>query len=256
MLERVLLPAPFSPRSACTSPAAASKSTPSFARTPGKRFVIPRIATAGGGGARSAPLRSSSINSWLLGGFGEMFFAARAVLHGPCGTRSFRQPLLALRAADHALHEPVHLVEVLDAQLLALRDSQLSLLVVERTGELVERAVLQRPHLGGDRGLRLRAHLWAVRREPREPVLDRPVVEARLPGPVHRGLDPPQVVRPPVVDGRRQPRRRCEALRVRVVPDPRDALRLGELPCRRRVDVLAEHVRAGRDEALGRLLLL
>src|SRR5881392_1166530 len=131
MFERVRLRAPFSPRSACTSPAAASKSTPSFARTPGKRFVIPRIATAGGGGAPSAPLRSSSINAWLL----------------------------ALRAADHALHEPVHLVQVLDAQLLALRDAQLPLLVVEGTSELVERAVLQGPHLGGDRGLRLGAHL-------------------------------------------------------------------------------------------------
>src|SRR5438067_12317326 len=83
MLERVLLPAPFSPRSACTSPAAASESTPSFARTPGKRFVIPRIATAGGGGAPSAPLRSDSVNAWLLGRFGEMFFAERAVMVAP-----------------------------------------------------------------------------------------------------------------------------------------------------------------------------
>ena len=43
MFESVLLPAPFSPSSACTSPAAASKSTASFASTPGKRFVIPRM---------------------------------------------------------------------------------------------------------------------------------------------------------------------------------------------------------------------
>ena len=47
MFERVLFPAPFSPSSACTSPTAASKSTASFASTPGKRLVIPRIATAG-----------------------------------------------------------------------------------------------------------------------------------------------------------------------------------------------------------------
>ena len=46
MFESVLLPAPFSPSSACTSPTAASKSTPSLATTPGNRFVIPRIATA------------------------------------------------------------------------------------------------------------------------------------------------------------------------------------------------------------------
>ncbi len=57
MFESVLLPAPFSPSSACTSPAAASKSTASFASTPGKRFVIPRIATATPGGAAVASER-------------------------------------------------------------------------------------------------------------------------------------------------------------------------------------------------------
>ncbi len=55
MFESVLLPAPFSPSSACTSPAAASKSTASFASTPGKRFVIPRIATAAPDGAAVVP---------------------------------------------------------------------------------------------------------------------------------------------------------------------------------------------------------
>ena len=44
MFESVLLPAPFSPSSACTSPAAASKSTRSFATTPGNDFEMPRIA--------------------------------------------------------------------------------------------------------------------------------------------------------------------------------------------------------------------
>ena len=39
---RVLLPAPFSPTSACTSPRWISRSTRSFARTPGKTLVIPR----------------------------------------------------------------------------------------------------------------------------------------------------------------------------------------------------------------------
>ena len=43
MFESVVLPAPFSPRSACTSPAAASKLTSSFATTPGNRFVIPAM---------------------------------------------------------------------------------------------------------------------------------------------------------------------------------------------------------------------
>src|SRR5919109_428951 len=41
MFMSVDLPAPFSPRSACTSPLASSKSTWSFATTPGNRFVIP-----------------------------------------------------------------------------------------------------------------------------------------------------------------------------------------------------------------------
>jgi hypothetical protein len=46
MFDSVVLPAPFSPSRACTSPAAASKSMWSFATTAGKRFVIPRRATA------------------------------------------------------------------------------------------------------------------------------------------------------------------------------------------------------------------
>src|SRR5437868_454349 len=154
MFESVLLPAPFSPRSACTSPAAASKSTRSFATTPGNRFVIPRIETAGGGGAPSAPLRSSSVVTAIA---------------------------LALRAADHALHEPVHRVQLLHRHPLALLDAELPLLVVERTLELVERAVLDSAHLLRDRRLRLLAHLRAVRGELREAVLDRPVVEAGLP---------------------------------------------------------------------------
>src|SRR5204863_414932 len=63
MFESVLLPAPFSPSSACTSPAAASNSTPSFASTPGKRFVIRRIETAEDGGA---PLPAPRLRRKLL----------------------------------------------------------------------------------------------------------------------------------------------------------------------------------------------
>src|SRR6478735_3016999 len=112
MLDSVVLPAPFSPSSACTSPAAASKSTSSLATTAGNRFVIPRSATAGGGGeARASP-----------------------------------PGLSALGAPDH-------------------------------------------------------------------PVFDGPVVEAALPTVVHRGLDAPEVVGPPVVDRRGQPLLRSERLR-------------------------------------------
>ena len=52
MFDSVVFPAPFSPSSAWTSPERTSKSTSSFATTPGKRFVIPRIATAGASVAR------------------------------------------------------------------------------------------------------------------------------------------------------------------------------------------------------------
>src|SRR5437879_3047528 len=46
-LMRVLLPAPFSPSRANTSPARNSKSTPRSACTPGKDFAIPRISSSG-----------------------------------------------------------------------------------------------------------------------------------------------------------------------------------------------------------------
>ena len=47
----------------------------------------------------------------------------------------------ALGASDHAFDEPVHRVELLEGQPLPLGDTELALLVVERTGELVERAL-------------------------------------------------------------------------------------------------------------------
>src|SRR4051794_4672989 len=47
MFISVDLPAPFSPSKACTSPRRRSKSTWSFARTPGKRLVIPRSSRTG-----------------------------------------------------------------------------------------------------------------------------------------------------------------------------------------------------------------
>src|SRR5438067_2012410 len=122
MLESVLFPAPFSPSSACTSPAAASKSTWSFASTPGKCFVIPRMVTAAPRGA--------------------------AVTDAGVGCSS---SALALRAADDSPDEPVHRVEVLDGQLLALGHAELAALVIERAGELVELAADQRGLLRCDR---------------------------------------------------------------------------------------------------------
>src|SRR3954471_22099544 len=129
MLESVVLPAPFSPSSAWTSPAAASKSTSSFATTAGNRFVIPRSRTAGGGG-----------EGWGSPPPGES----------------------ALGATDHAFDEPVHCIEILDRELLPLLEAELALLVVQRTGELVELAAPDRRLLGSDRVLRLRRDLRAV----------------------------------------------------------------------------------------------
>ena len=55
MFESVVFPAPFSPRRACTSPTPASNVTSSFASTPGKRFVMPCMRTAGTGEAPDDP---------------------------------------------------------------------------------------------------------------------------------------------------------------------------------------------------------
>src|SRR6478736_6627521 len=192
MFESVLLPAPFSPSSAWTSPAAASKSTASLATTPGKRFVIPRIATAA---SRGAAVATESCVNLLSGSY--------------------------LRdRTDDPPDEPLHRVQVFDRQALSFRDHQLALLVVERTGELVELAAHDVALPGRDLRPRLRRHLRPELRQLGEAVLDRPVVEARLPRPVDRGLHAPQVVRPPVVHGRGQPLLRRELARVGVVAHP------------------------------------
>src|SRR3954451_23070736 len=132
MFESVVFPAPFSPRSAWTSPAAASKSTSSFATTAGNRLVIPRSATAGGGG--------------------------EACASPPPGES-------ALGATDHAFDEPVHRVQILDREPLPLLDAELALLVVQRTGELVELAVEDLRLLLGDLRLRRAGDLRPVRSE-------------------------------------------------------------------------------------------
>src|SRR5882724_264380 len=227
MFESVVFPAPFSPSRACTSPSAASKSTWSFATTAGNRFVIPRKATAAG----------------MVGGSGGEAWTSPP-------TES------ALGAADHAFDEPVHRVEVLDRQALPFRDTQLALLVVERTCELVERAVDQSFLLLRNRSLRLGRHLWPVRSQADHAVLEGAVVEVRLPGSVQQGLGLAEVVGAPVVDRSGQPLLRSERPSVGVVADPRDSLGFRILTRRRAVDVLADDVTACGDETLRRLLLL
>src|SRR5438132_13048343 len=116
MFESVLLPAPFSPSSACTSPAAASKSTESFASTPGKRFVIPRMATAGEAPGSPAPL-------------------AAGTDPGACCPTGLAGRQHVGDGPDDAPHEPLHRVQVFDPGTLALGDHQLAALVVERACE-------------------------------------------------------------------------------------------------------------------------
>src|SRR5215213_6786610 len=159
MFESVLLPAPFSPSSACTSPSAASNSTPSFATTAGNRFVIPWRVTAGIGVAPARRSRSSP---------------------GACA--------LTLGAAFDPSDEPVHRVELLHGQALALLHAELAALVVQRDLEIVERHAPDRLRLRGDRLLRRRADLRPERCELREAVVHVPVVEAALPRPGHGGL--------------------------------------------------------------------
>src|SRR6478736_8628945 len=172
MFESVDLPAPFSPSSAWTSPSAASKCTSSFATTPGNRFVIPRSSTAVGMEMRA----------------GE--------------TVSSRPPrvALALRAPDDTLHQVVHGHEIAERRASSCLDAQLALLVVDRAAELVPLTADDLRPFGGDQLLRRRGDTRPVRSEQREAVLHAPVVAAGLPRAAHRFLDPPRVVRAPVVE--------------------------------------------------------
>src|SRR6185312_2276553 len=190
MFESVLLPAPFSPSRACTSPAWISRSTSALATTPGKRFVTPRSVTAG----TAVTLRGS-------------FTGGRSALGG----------------ADDALDEPVHCQDVVQAQLLALGHAELARLVIDGALEFVERALLDRGHFRGDGCLGLGRDAGAEGRERDELVVEVAPVGAGLPRAVHRGLGLLEVVRAPVVDRGRQPRLGCERLGVGVVADPRDA---------------------------------
>src|SRR4249919_117349 len=143
MFISVVLPAPFSPSSACTSPTAASKSTRSFARTPGNRFVIFRMEAAATGDSSDEPAPLGRSRS-RRGGFASHM-------------------RLSLRAADHALDQPVLGIQLRDRQLLAGANPQLALLVVERSGELVELPGDDRRALRLDGRSRLRAHALSER---------------------------------------------------------------------------------------------
>src|SRR5919204_400334 len=133
MFINVVLPAPFSPSSACTSPRRTSKSTWSFASTPGKRFVIPRTSRTGRSStvADSKPVRRRRA-AWP------------AFLVKPMISRS-RLRHLDLAGDDEPL-EPVHLRDVGLRHLRAdLADADAPVLQVEEhVRSAAERAVLGR----------------------------------------------------------------------------------------------------------------
>ena len=99
-------------------------------RRPGKRFVMPRIATADPQGERRADGRLAS-SSWLRPQTREWAPVQPAL--APCRPS-------ALRAALDALDQPVDREDLRQGHPLALRDAELARLVVDRALELVERA--------------------------------------------------------------------------------------------------------------------
>src|SRR5262249_7063325 len=137
-LQRVVLPAPFSPSRAWISPGSTSNSTRLFATTPGKRFVMPRAATT-----RALPPASGASAPRAGDGVPPEVDAACPV--GIAG--SFRIARLALGAADDTLDEPAQgvlgelrgVVRVPDRQGLAGRQADRPVLLHERAGERVER---------------------------------------------------------------------------------------------------------------------
>jgi hypothetical protein len=158
----------------------------------------------------------------------------------------------ALDTADEEAHgvqaELLRVLRIPDRNSLALGHLQLAGLVVERPGELVERAVLdlalalldQRPRFGRDQ----RAELGQTG----EAVLDRAVPEPRLPLAGHGGLHARQVVRTPVVHGCGQPLPGRGRAGVGVVADPGDVVVLGVLAGCRRVHVLTQNTRPRRSQ--------
>src|SRR6266851_1818138 len=80
MLMSVVLPAPFSPSSAWTSPQRARKWTAVFATTPGKALSIPVISTAKALSVMRTCSAGYSLFTWRLD-IVHPFAAARSALH-------------------------------------------------------------------------------------------------------------------------------------------------------------------------------
>src|ERR671922_2022441 len=135
------LPAPFSPRSAWTSPRRTSRSMWSFARTPGNRFVMPRSSRIGRSGSaipgdpkgagRARPLRTDLL--FLAGrrldpaaGDQRLDPVRLAGVLGPLGPR---EPRAQLAEADTA---------VLDAEDLVAPAGEAARVRLERADRLVD----------------------------------------------------------------------------------------------------------------------
>src|SRR6056297_3075591 len=101
----VLLPAPFSPSRASTSPGYSVKSIPRSACTPGNFLSIPRMLSSG-----TADLLTGAGGGWLLSmtglaAFGQSRIVLRVFLIVKLGwNQDFRGNLLALEVLDDHLH--------------------------------------------------------------------------------------------------------------------------------------------------------
>src|SRR6516165_3435284 len=197
-LQRVVLPAPFSPSRAWISPGSTSNATRSFATTPGKRLVMPRAARAGTAAAPPGP--GSGQAGPVSGLAGSVFIRAGPGVPSPgdagCPAAivgSSLIALLALCAADDTLDEPVQGVLAQlrgvargpDRQGLPGRQADRPVLLGQRAGEGIERSVL---HLGfplEDGLLRRGGDRLAERGDADHPVRDASVVEAAPPGLAH-----------------------------------------------------------------------
>src|ERR671918_1640881 len=144
MLISVDLPAPFSPRSACTSPRRSSKSTWSLASTPGNRLVIPRSSRTTG---------RSLIRARFYGSAGEDVRNGKSGPSGPLlPVQSLRKRLELARRLDPAGDDQgPQLVHLGDER---LRDPRVDLAdgdaVVLQVEERVDAALVRAPLRGHD----------------------------------------------------------------------------------------------------------
>src|SRR6476469_5152474 len=284
MFIRVLLPAPFSPSSAWTSPRRRSKSTSSLASTPGKCLTIPRASTARAGAAPAGAPLPAPEPAAATGGSGTNVMDAvpkrgdpRACARGSPASRSAQRrqrggdPVVPPVHADRALRARGtgrKLVEVGLLELLPGGQELLAGVVLDRTGEDVEPADLSGEHVGQGRldlvdiGLRQVGHALLRGLAVHEAVQAhrlRVGVEVLVPGGVllvlHLLADP-DVLRTPDPVGGGEARVLAGAGRRVVVRDRPLALLLGHVRDSRRVGAGEDDVGARVEERGGPVALL